>query len=255
METQTYPLTGILEQNKRVLTYYEESARAKVEQLLAQPLLPAEQTKVYGTLEKFVTLNFVHQLSKKYPIVSGDIFEQHREEKLKVKTNDRYETEREYTAIVPIVVSIPLESIRVGEDYTRVVKGSREDSTYHDDIKISCTIPEIIPEARVALAEAIITSADLTAKAYKDNLLSRILVKDRMKKEPVLGGPLLADYHLIWAPSVWNAEVVEKDPAILMNFAGVNMLVYHWTIPEEASLDAMLREHSANWFSMKEIEN
>jgi hypothetical protein len=253
METQ--PLTELINQNKRVLTYYEDSARAKVEQLLAQPLLPAEQNKIYETLGKFIKLNFVHELSKKYPIISNEIFDERKEEKVKVKTNDRYEAEREYTIPLPVVVRISLDRIRAGEDYMFVTKGKRESNNYTEDVRVSCTIPEITPEARIALSEAIVTSAELTAKAYKDNLLSRILIRDRMNEHPAIGGPLGAGYNLIWAPSSWNAEIIEKDPAILMNYAGTNMLVYHWTIPEEKSLDAMLREYSANWFRMDEIEN
>jgi len=255
METQTQPLIQLLEQNKRVLTYYEDSARAKVEQLLAQPLLPAEQNKVYETLGKFIKLNFIHELSKKYPIISSEIFDERKEEKVKIKTKDRFESEEEYTVTLPIVVSIPLENIRAGENYTFATKGKIESNSYPKDIKVSCAIPEIIPEARIALSEAIIMSAELTAKAYKDDLLSKILIRDRMNERPAIGGPLNAGYNLIWAPSKWNAEIVEKDPAILMKFAGTNMLVYHWTIPEETSLDAMLREYSANWFRMEEVEN
>ncbi|MFH1211200.1 MAG: hypothetical protein V1645_04785 [archaeon] len=247
MEAQ--PLTQLLEANRRNITYYEEDARSKIEKLLSQPLLPAEQNKVYETLKKFVALDFVYQLSRKYPIISEGIFNLKKEEEIKTKKNESDSYPETYMLEIPIVVKIPLQSEKVGDVFKTRVQGYKKGDShkYKQEVDITCPIPELTPEARVAFAEAVQLSAELTARGYKDNLISRILVMDRMNGRS-LDGPLTSNYSLVWAPSQWNAKIVERDPAILMRYAGTNMMIHHWTIPEETSLDALLRDFTENLF-------
>jgi len=241
LQTQTdtkHILPTIINSNKISLTYYRENARDKLEELLSQPLLPAEQQKVYEALNRFVALEFLYQLSKRYPIISDEIFNLEKEEKY---THDY----KDYTVRLPVVVSVPLQSLKVDDVFKKRVKGVKikDDDSYtrEHEFEIECSIPELTPEARIAFSDAVKFSAELTAEAYKDKLFARILIRDRMY-ERALDGPLISKYHLVWAPSNWNIKLIETDPAIFMKYAGHNLLIYSWNIQEEKSLDSMLRE-------------
>lgn len=231
-------LAKAIHSSKVTLQYNEQSARAKLEELLSQPLLPAEQQKIYEVLKKFVGMEFLNQLAKKYPIVSDNIFKLTKEETLKIENRHN----EEYIVKVPLVVQISLEDSKIEDVYHARAEGRKIRSDYDNvEVNIACTIPELTSEARSALAEAIKYSAELTAKAYQDTLVSKVMVRDRLR-ERSLEGPLKANYNLVWAPSIWNARVVEKDPAIFMRYAGKNLLIHQWEIPEETSLDGLLKE-------------
>jgi len=230
-------LAKAIHTSKRTLQYNEQSARSKLEELLSQPLLPAEQQKIYETLKKFVAMEFLNQLTKKYPIISDDIFKLTKEDYLKIA--NRYN--EEYVVKVPLVVKIPLENSKIEDTYATTARGRKVRSDNEVEVNIACTIPEITSDARAALADSIRFSAELTAKAYSDPLVAKVMVRDRLH-DRTLEGPLKSNYHLVWAPSTWNAKIVEKDPAIFMRYAGTNLLVYQWEIPEETSLDELLKE-------------
>lgn len=235
-------LLEAIETNKLSVVFPTEKAMANVKEILSQPLLPAEQEKIYTSLNDFVALNFVYNLSQKYPIISEEIFDLKRESKMEI--TERYGN---YTYLVelPVIVRLPLEKSNQGKLELTVTGKKEKDQQEKSEIKVSCNIPEITPEARIALAEAVKYSAELTSRAYQDGLISRILVRDRMREKEI-NGPLYAQYNLVWAPSEWNAELVERDPAIFMSYWGRNLLVYHWNVPEERSLDGILREFKEN---------
>lgn len=232
-------LAKAIHTSKRTLQYNEQSARSKLEELLSQPLLPAEQQKIYEVLKKFVAMEFLNQLTKKYPMISDDIFKLTKDERIKIA--NRYN--EEYIVTVPLVVKIPLENSKIEDMYLATARGKKNKIGSNDEVEvnIACVIPEITSDARAALADSIRFSAELTAKAYQDPLVAKVMVRDRMH-ERTLEGPLKSNYSLVWAPSMWNAKIVEKDPAIFMRYAGTNLLVHQWEIPEETSLDSLLKE-------------
>ena len=214
--------------------------RRKVEDLLSPLLLPSEQERVYEQLRRFVTRDFGYQLAEKYSVISDEIFKLKR--KAKVHYQDSY-VNGDYLCEVPSIVEIPLQE---ENDGTFKVRAEAEGETNRRAtiLELSCPIPEIIPEARASYAEAKAYCAETTAKAYRDPLISRILLGINEKKQE-LRTPLDAEYSLVWAPSTWTADKIiipEKDPAILMEYCGWRFLVHQWEIPKERSLDAVLRE-------------
>lgn len=218
-----------------------EKQRAKVIEILSQPLLPIEQEKVYSQLSEFVTLNFGYEIVGKYPSISAKIFNLERDIKVEVEGN--YYQNGTHKVSVPSLVKIPFKESNNGSFKIRK-KAERIRDKEQREIELSCTIPEITPEARSVYADSIGFCAELVSKAYKDGLISRILLRDLEKGIP---NPLDSTYSLVWAPSVWDAKAIprpERDPAIFMEYNGWNFLVHKWDIPEERSLDAMLREFS-----------
>ncbi len=235
-------LVKTIESNKVDTNFPRELLRERINNLLCQPLLPGEQGKVCDSLKKFVTMEFVYQLSRKYSIISDKIFNLERRITVRAKARQEYSTSSLYDVEVPLVVSMSLEKCNEqGELKLGGVSGRRNQYKQEDIIELSYQVPEITPEARAALADSIKVSAEITAKEYRDDLLSRILIMDKTNGGS-LKGPLNAGYNLVWAPSTWNAKIIEKDPAIFMRYGRRNFLVHYWNIPEENSLDALLGE-------------
>lgn len=238
---QKHALPALVEAYTKEVAFKEKTVRDKIEELLRQPLLPAEQQKVYDTLGKYVTLNFVFGLSQRYPVISEGIFGVLKREEL-IYPHDH----RPYTFEAPAVVRIPLQEGKIG-GYFQIekVRGIRKMDDREVEAKLSCPIPEIIPEARRAVAESIGFSAELVSKAYQDDLISKIIMTDVIQGK-AFETPLNATkYSLVWAPSKWGItelKIIEKDPAIFMKYADTNFMVYRWNIPEENNLEAMLRE-------------
>lgn len=229
-------LVSAIKSNTQKAEFAVEKAREKVLELLAQPLLPVEQQKVYGTLDKFVQFYFLGQLVQKYPLISDEIFDLRKDIRMKGRSGD-------YDVDTPIVVQLPLDeqSKEKPEVFSARTTGARCGDGYKEEFYVQCSIPEITLEARAALADALRYSAEVTAKAYSDPLVSKVLMSKSLSAGKVLG-PSSARYNLVWAPSTWDAKMIEKDPAIFMVYAGKNFNIHQWEIPGERSLDAMLRE-------------
>lgn len=233
-------LTEALESQKvsipKNLDEQRKNQREKVIEILSQPLLPCEQEKVYSQLTEFVKLQFGYDLVQRYPNISPSIFDLEREQKIEI--NGDYYSNGIYNVKTLSVVKVPFETTNAGI-YKIRKKGIRLKDKNEREIDLSCKIPEITSEARAAYADSISFCAELLSKAYKDDLISKILLKDVVKDIPL---PIDSDYFLVWAPSVWDAKIVEKDPAIFMQYTKWYFLVEKWDIPEERSLDALLRE-------------
>ncbi len=235
----TNRLTAAINSHRKKVDSQIDKARAQVERLLSQTLLPNEQDKVYGLLKDFATTYFIHGIAEQYPLISEDIFQERVRTELTAK--DRYGSPHEYVTKVPVVLKLDFD--QKGKDvFDMHVKGKRIDvRSEEEDLSIRCSVPEIVPEARAALLESMGFNARLIAQAYRDPLVSRILMRDKISTREI-PEPTDSQYSLVWAPSTWDARVVEKDPAIFMKYLGRNFLVYQWDIPEEKSLDVMLRE-------------
>lgn len=217
-----------------------EKSREKVIELLSQPLLPSEQEKVYSQLKEFIEFSFGYDLLERYHHIKASIFDLTRQQKVEVK-GDSYHINGSYVVSVPSIVKIPFSEKNNGS-YKVMRKTKRLNDNYERDIELFCTIPEITPEARSAYADSMGFCAEIVSRAYKDSLLSKILLRDTGKE---IQSPLDSEYFLVWAPSAWDAKLIprpERDPAIFMNYNGWNFSVYQWDVPEERSLDAMLRE-------------
>jgi len=225
-------LVDLLKKNKRKTKFDEEKVRQHITQLLSEPLFPAEQAKVYGGLLRFVEAHFVQQLASKYPVISKEIFD--LKKPLECKNHDGT-----YIAQAPVVTGISLKE-KNGTEFKVVLRGkTKQDGNYGADFNCTCPIPEITTEARSAIAESTAYRAELLADAYKDKMLGRIMMGENMDSASF---PVNVNYFLVWAPSAWNTKFIERDPAIFMGYANKNFLIHQWEIPEERSLDAMLRE-------------
>lgn len=216
--------------------------REKVIEILSQPLLPFEQEKVYAELADYVRFYFGYELVGKYPNISPGIFNLKNKRKLEVDGD--YYSKGAYEVVLPTVVKIPFKEANQG--YYRMRQGGNKVGRDGErkDLDLSCAIPEITPEARIAYADSVRFSAQVVANGFKDDIVSKILLRDLNHERKILT-PLDSQYFLIWAPTEWHVKPVprvERDPAIIMEYNIWSFLVYQWETPEERSLDAMLRE-------------
>jgi len=217
--------------------------RQKILEMLNQPLFPIEQDQVYETLNQAVKCFFCYKLSQQYPIISKSIFELVTK---KEEVIGRYLSE----LALPSVLGLPLNRIQEKSEFRTTIYAKPKNDEYDTKrVEIWCPIPRITSEARTAMAESVAYRAQIIAEAYRDSLFAKILEKDMVKDAPenITNQFLDAEFQLIWAPSEWNVKYVEKDPAVLINYDNANFLVHQWEIPEEKSLDAMLREFSEDF--------
>lgn len=223
-------LVKTLEQYKTQSKTDLKNARELVSELFSQPILPVEKNKFNQILGQFLESEFSSKLSQKYPVISNEIFSLTQKRKVK---------EKEYE--FPSIISIPLGKSASGV-YKKTIpplNGGR----YDNNLEISCPIPEISPEAKKQIVESKSYCSQSMADAFADPLVSKILMMESLGQlgENNIQKPTDSSYDLVWAPTVWEEKEIERDPAIFMKYAGKNFLIAQWEIPEERSLEYILR--------------
>lgn len=228
MKSSGNKLVDGLKTHTSSVSFDEPSARAALESLLTQPLLPVERDHVESQMRNFAGYWFISRLGHKYTPISAEMF----------KLTRRVEQDG-ITADVPTFfsmdfrVSEPSKEVEIKTRY----KGSGTYDTWRD-IAIKARVPPVIPEARTAYVGAVKFAASITQKAFDDDLLCRILTAS-----PHYPLPVNAGYTMIWAPDkveLRDVTPVPEDPALIMKYWGVHFLVHRWDSDHERPLAPLI---------------
>lgn len=227
MSDETNLLVEALDSHRARMEFDEMSSREALEKILSQSLLPFEREIITNHAKQFAMGWMGSRLTPKYDLVSREIWDLKRE----VPYGESGKGVK-----VPTLFRVNLD--KLPEDGLYKIRVSN--SSYHsENFDIQAEIPELTPEARRAHFDAIRHCASVTQEAFEDNLVGRILASNR--DFPL---PIDATYHLIWAPEkveLKRVTPVPYDPAIIMSYAGANMVVYQWDGANERPLGPMLK--------------
>lgn len=240
-------LVKTIEENKlsgKKIKSVLDTSRTILEQAYHAPMHPKEREKVEQFSSRYAVCWFMRELAQKYTLLSPEILELTQT----IKSDGGYDMK------IPVLWNAQTKYVKPSTAVT--YKTTEERRQYQYEIKVYP--PELTIEARQAEAEALVYSCELVKKAMQDSLLKEILDKDSLQTKRTIKLPYEAEFKLVWAPEKFELKKIippPTDPAIFMDYQEQLFLIHQWDIPEERSLEAILRNYSLDVEDLPKISD